>query len=314
MEASVITNGIEKLTDKLYGWGVGAVEMLPNILIAVLIFVIFQEIGRWVYSILRGSFKKTDLNESLVHLLSNIGRVSVIALGFVLALSVLELQKAVFSLLAGVGVIGLALGFAFQDLAANFMSGIMLAVRSPIRIGDVIKIGDILGTVDDIRLRDTVIENFSGQKIFVPNKDFTSDRFTNYSLKGQRKLTINVGVGYEDDAKEAVDVVQKALSGVSLKIDDPAPTAYIEGLGGSSVDIIGHVWFTYPGTNFFEIRNEAYIAVKSALEEKGFNIPFPIRTLDIPDSTLQSLVTSSSNQSFKNNGRDTGKDSHDLQN
>ncbi len=314
MEESVITNGIEKLTDKLYGWGVGAVEMLPNILIAVLIFVLFQAVGRWVYSFLKGSFKKTDLNESLVHLLSNIGRLSVICLGFVLALSVLELQKAVFSLLAGVGVIGLALGFAFQDLAANFMSGIMLAVRSPIRIGDVIKIGDILGTVEDIRLRDTVIENFSGQKIFVPNKDFTSDRFTNFSLKGKRKLTINVGVGYEDDAKQAVEVVQKALDDISLKIDDPAPTAYIEGLGGSSVDIVGHVWFTYPGTNFFEIRNEAYVAVKSALDEKGFNIPFPIRTLDIPEATLQSLTNSHSNQASQANGRNLGKETNELHN
>jgi small-conductance mechanosensitive channel len=284
MNLDAITDGVAKLYDKLEVWLESGIKMLPNLMIALLIIIFFWLLSRIVYKWTVSMFEKTHLNENIEHLLATMVRILVICLGIVFALGVLELQKTVFSLLAGVGVIGLALGFAFQDLASNFIAGVMLALRAPIKIGDVVKIKGTMGSVIDIRLRDTHIRNFDGQDIFIPNKDFTTNELTNYSSFGKRKIKIEVGVGYEDNQTEAVDVILEALNSVPGILKDPAPDAYIESLGDSCVNLFGQIWYQYPGGNYFQVRHDAINLVKKALIENGFNIPFPIRTLEAGES------------------------------
>jgi small conductance mechanosensitive channel len=285
-----LTESITKLYDKLETWMEQFIKMLPNLLIALFVVIIFWIISKYVFKWMKQLFEKTHFNESIENLLANIIRFVVIAIGIVIALGILSLQKTVFSLLAGVGVIGLALGFAFQDLASNFIAGIMLAVRAPIKIGDVIEIKGTQGSVIDIRLRDTHIRNFDGQDIFIPNKDFTTNELKNYSSYGKRKIAISVGVGYEDDAHKATQIIQKTLKTIDGVLSDPEPASFVESLGDSSVNIFGHVWFNYPGGSYFQVRHDATVKIKKALEDEGFNIPFPIRTLDIPSSTLNHFI------------------------
>ena len=292
MNQKVIMEGVQSLIEKLQGWVEGFIEMVPNLLFAIIIVLFFWALSGWVYQSMMKMFKKTQFNESLEGLVANCCKIGVFMLGVIFALAVLQLQKTVFSLLAGVGVIGLALGFAFQDLAANFISGIMLAVRCPLRIGDVIKISDVMGSVIDIRLRDTLVRNFDGQDIIIPNKDFMTNKFTNYSTFGRRKIRIDVGIGYEDDAQKGTEVVLQALKKVPNVLQDPAPEAYVGGLGDSSVSIFGHVWFTYPGGEggYFQVQHDSIVLIKKELEAAGFNIPFPIRTIDLNEGTKEVLT------------------------
>ncbi len=301
MDIKFVQNGLKQLADKLEGWGVGLMEMIPNLAIAIIVFIVFLALSRWIEKLVMKAFGQSSLNKSLEQLLANIAKVATICLGVVFALGILELQKTVFSLLAGVGVIGLALGFAFQDLAANFISGVMLSIRAPIKIGDVIKINDIQGSVIAIRLRDTLVRNFDGQDVFIPNKEFTTSSFINYSSYGQRKIKIEVGIGYEDDARKGVEVMQKALQSVDGILEDPVPDAYIGELAGSSVNLFGHVWYTYPGGSYFQIQSDAIAAVKEALEKEGFNIPFPIRTLETSPS-LEKMFLQGRNANSGSNG------------
>ena len=119
-----------------------------------------------------------------------------------LYLSILQLDKAVTSILAGAGIIGLALAFAFQDIAANFISGIFISFRKPIKLGDVVKINDYMGKVEQINLRDTIILTFQGQMVIIPNKDVFQSPIENYSLLGRRRLDLVVGVSYGDDLEK----------------------------------------------------------------------------------------------------------------
>jgi len=289
MNYETIANSLDELYKKMEGWFEEAVQMLPNFILAILVVVFFWVLSKWVYRAVVNLFKKTHFNESLEHLLAHCCKILVILVGVVLALGVLELQKTVFSLLAGVGVIGLALGFAFQDLAANFISGIMLAIRAPIKINDVVEIDGVQGTVIEILLRETLIRNFSGQDIFIPNKDFTSSKFTNYSSFGKRKVVIDVGVGYEDDAQGALEILKDTVSKIPGALKDPEPQVYIDELGSSSVNLKGHVWFEYPGGNILQLKSDGLRLIKSALEAKGYNIPFPIRTLELGESASRAL-------------------------
>ncbi len=289
-----IETGIKKLINKLEHWGQSFFEMLPNIVIAFIAIIIFVFISRWVYNIVRNIFLRTHISRSLALLIANSSRIIVISFGIIVALSIVELQKTVFSLLAGVGVIGLALGFAFQDLASNFISGIMLAVRSPIKLDDLVEINGTLGFVRNINLRETVIHNFDGQEIFVPNKDFTSSKFINFSSFGRRKIRIDVGIHYDNDAEKAIPIIQKALSKVTGCLDDPAPEAFVGGLGDSSVNLFGFIWYKYPSDlSYYRIQSDSIINVKKDLEGAGYTIPFPIRTLDVSSDLISEFKTDS---------------------
>lgn len=286
---NVLKEGTLKLYDKLEAWGVTFVKMLPNIAIAIVIFFLFWIIAKFVYKYASRIFEKTDFNESLEHLIANCLRIIVICVGFIFALSILELDKTVFSMLAGVGVIGLALGFAFRDLAANFIAGLMLAISAPIKIGDLIKISDVQGTVIDIRLRDTIIRNSDGQNIYMPNKEFTTNELYNYSQTGKRKFTIEIGIGYEDDINAAVALINGTLKEVDGVLDDPATACYVTNLGASTVNLQATVWFVYPGGSLSVIRHNAITSIKKNLEEKGFSLPFPTRAFEISDQTLKNI-------------------------
>jgi len=284
MDLKVFNDGVEKLFEKLQLWGESAIAQLPNIALALVTLFIFWIVSAWIYKVVTKSLGKSHLNVNLKHLLASIAKIVFICLGVIVALGILDLQKTVLSLLAGVGVLGLALGFAFQDLAANFVSGIMLAINSPFKNGDVVKIKNIQGTIIDIRLRDTLIRNFDGQDVFVPNKEFLSNEFQNYSSFGKRKIIIEVGIGYPDDQDKGVAKVLEAVKSNTEILKDPEPAAFISGLGGSSVNIEAHAWITYPGQSFLQVRNDLISKVKSSLEDNGFDIPFPIRTLEMGNS------------------------------
>lgn len=105
-----------------------------------------------------------------------------------------------------------------------------------------------------------------------------------------RKITISIGVGYGDDPHKATQVIKETLKSLDGILSDPEPISFVESLGDSAVNLFGHVWFEYPGGSYFQVRHDATVKIKKALEEAGFNIPFPIRTLDIPSSTIDHLM------------------------
>lgn len=276
-------DALRLITEKFQSWMAGAVQMIPNLLMAVVIVVFFWLLSKVTYSSTMRLFKKTDMNKSLEQLIASILKATVICLGFIVALNVLALDKAVFSLLAGIGVVGLALGFAFQDLASNFISGVMISINSPFKIGQVIKIGDVLGTVAEINLRSTRIKNFDGQDILIPNKEFTTNNLINYSSHGMRKVSVGFGIGYGDDINEAREKVVAAISEIPDILKDPEPAVNFSGFGASSVDLTAWVWITYPGGDFLGTQNQMAAKIKDLADKGTFEIPFPIRTLDFPE-------------------------------
>ncbi len=114
--------------------------------------------------------KRFSDNTTLNSLFASIVYIFFIGITLFTVLSILQLDKAVVSVLAGAGVVGLALAFAFQDIAANFISGIFISFRKPLHIGDIVKLSDYMGKVEEINLRDTVLKTFQGQLVIIPNK------------------------------------------------------------------------------------------------------------------------------------------------
>jgi small conductance mechanosensitive channel len=187
----------------------------------------------------------------------------------------------VTTLLAGAGVVGLALGFAFQDIASNFIAGILMAIRNPFLVGEIIETNGFTGTVREISLRSTVLDTFQGQKVILPNAKVFGDPIVNYSARGERRVDLACGVGYGDDLGHAQQVAVAAVEGLAARKDGKPVQLYYTEFGDSSINFVVRFWVDFMRqTDFLEAQSEAIKAVKAAFDRDGVTIPFPIRTLD----------------------------------
>ncbi|UII24767.1 mechanosensitive ion channel [Fulvivirga maritima] len=274
-------SALDKVLGKLDSWLETLLTMLPNMAVSVLLFVVFMVLAKLAQKLLVRIFERASDNKLLENLFSTMVYYSVLGIGIFIILGILKLDRAVTSLLAGVGVVGLALGFAFQDIAANFVSGIILAFRRPSKIGDVISVKDFMGTVTKTNLRVTVLKTFQGQEVYIPNKDVLQSPIINYTVLGQRRIDLGVGISYGDDLEKVQQVVLDAIKGLDgiLRPDDTIFDYYE--FGSSSINFNIRFWIEYPDQpGFLAMRNAAVMAIKKAFDENDITIPFPIRTLD----------------------------------
>ncbi|MGJ3236373.1 mechanosensitive ion channel family protein [Marivirga sp.] len=272
---------LEVVTNKVESWIEVLVDMIPNMLLSVILLILFIVLSRLVRRLFIKVFRKSSDNKALEGLFSTIIYYAMLGIGLFIILDILNLNKAVTSLLAGVGVVGLALGFAFQDIAANFVSGIILAFRKPFMIGDVVVVGDLMGIVDRTNLRVTVIRTYQGQEVYVPNKDVLSNPITNYSVLEQRRIDLAVGVSYGDDLHKVRDLVLNTLQNLDGVIRKEDMIFTYKEFGDSSINFEIKFWIKFPDNpSFLEMRSKAIMAIKDAFDEHDITIPFPIRTLD----------------------------------
>lgn len=279
---------LEILQNKLMKWGEATIDVIPSLLLAIVVVAIFIVLASIAKRIFKKATKHVIDSEALHKLLASIVKSTVVLTGFFIALSILHLDKAVTSFLAGAGIIGLAFGFAFQNTAANFLSGIFMAFRKPFGVNDVIESKGIMGTVTKINLRNTIIETFDGRTVFIPNKDVYEDVLINYQSLGRRRLDIPIGVTYDTPLQKAEEIALEAASKVEGVIDDKTELFYQQ-FGDSSIDFDLRIWIYYPNPRILAIKSEVIKAVKKAFDKADITIPFPIRTLDVDDKIIQSI-------------------------
>lgn len=276
-----LSSAVQSLIDKLQGWVNNLILLMPNLIVAILALILFWIVARIVYRTLKRLVVRVSANTHIGQLLATTAYVGILLAGLFVALGILDLQKTVVSLLAGVGIIGLALGFAFQDIAENFIAGIMMAVRKPFSVGDLVSTNDYLGKVKEINLRSTIMETPQGQMILMPNSKVFESAIVNYTSTGTRRVDLGVGVSYGDDLEKARQVAIEAVESVTTRNQDRAVELFYEEFGDSSVNCAVRFWLSSgEQKEFLQARSNAIIKIHQAFDAHGLTIPFPIRTLD----------------------------------
>jgi small conductance mechanosensitive channel len=270
------------LTAKVMGWGRDFVLLLPNLLVAIGVLIGFWVLARVARNVLMRVLRRVSHSEQVNRVLGNAVYLALLAAGVFVGLGILGLQKTVASLLAGAGILGLALGFAFQDIVANLMAGIYLSIQHPFRVGHLIETKDIFGVVQRVHLRWTEMRTQPGQIVLIPNKQVFENPITNYSATGRRRIDLKAGVSYGDDLEKVRRVAVQALEQVSTRKADTQVELFFEELGESSVNFVARFWidFTSHNSDYLQARSEAIERLKRAFDENGISIPFPTRTLD----------------------------------
>ena len=277
-----LSNAFEKLQNKLMSWLDTFVLHLPNLLISVLIVVVAWIAAKYVYNLVHRLILRAGGNRNVADLLGSIVRVVVIALGLFIALGILGLSQAVASLLAGAGIVGLAVGFALQDPLANLFSGVMMSVKELYSPGDLVETNGFMGKIEGITLRTTLIRTLQGQEVVIPNKDVLQSALVNYTVTKRRRIDLEVGISYGDDLERAASVIRESLH---KELDAVGGEDDVEvfwtGFGDSSMNGVVRFWHDMTGQkDFLDARSRAIVAIKRGFDEADIMIPFPIRTLD----------------------------------
>ncbi|QSG07206.1 mechanosensitive ion channel family protein [Halapricum desulfuricans] len=174
----------------------------------------------------------------------------------------------------------LAIGFAMQDVIANFVAGVFIYTDKPFRIGDWIEWDGNAGVVEDISLRVTRVRTFDNELLTVPNSNLTSGVIKNPVAKDELRMQFLFGIGYDDDIDKATEIIIEEAEKHDEILDDPAPSVRLTELGDSSVGLKSRVWIADPGRgDFVKTKGEYVQAVKERFDEEDINIPYPNRTI-----------------------------------
>jgi small conductance mechanosensitive channel len=272
---------LDLVQTKLVTWLEAFILLLPNMALAALIVVGFWLLARVVRSVANKLIIRFFQSGTLQRLFSGILYVTIVLIGIFAALSVLHLDKTVTSLLAGAGILGLALGFAFQDIASNFIAGVLLAAQRPLAVGDLVETSGEIGIVQRIDLRTTELRNLQGLQVIVPNKDIFQSVLINFTRNGSRRVDVEVGVSYAEDLERVKHITIDAVKKVPDLLLDKGVDLFYQSFADSSINFEVRFWITSVSNNHFHtVRSNAIMAIRAAYAKEGITIPFPIRTLD----------------------------------
>lgn len=272
---------LENLIDKLIGWFNAIIENIPNFILAVLVMVASYFAAKYISRLVKKLVSNRIEQDSIKNALARVVAVLVVMLGLFIALGVLNLGKALTSLLAGAGVVGLAIGLALQGTIANTFAGLVLSFRKKIQIGNWVETTGFSGEVIDINLKDFTLKEADNNIVIIPNKTILDNPLKNYSLTTKMRIFLECGVGYESDLEKVQQITKEVIarSFDQIKSPDDVEFYYTE-FGDSSINYLCRFWIDADSMlEKMRAKTKAIIEVKKAYDAEGINIPFPIRTL-----------------------------------
>jgi small conductance mechanosensitive channel len=263
-------------------------DAAPRVGVAVAIIFIGWLVARGLRWVLHRRFTRTQTT-SFANVMSRIASWIFVFLVVLIAIAVTFPSVKPVDLLAGLGFFSVAVGFAFQDILENTLSGILLLFRQPFRSGDQITVMERSGTVQGITIRETRLTTYDGELVVIPNRDVYKNVITVHTHHGDHRLHFVVGIAYENDPDEAIEVIHEALGAVEHVRSEPAPFVIVNELGVSTVDITVHFWTDAHRFESLATRDAAIRAVKRALDRSGIEMPAEIVALQATPSLRAAL-------------------------
>jgi small conductance mechanosensitive channel len=270
-------NWIPLIEKKLTRWWTYFVQMLPNIILAIIVLTFFAIVARILRKISYNFTLRLSKSISVSSLISGITYALIIVFGITAALEILQLEKTVSSLLAGVGIIGLALGFAFQDLTANFISGAFIAFRRPFEVGHFIETNGFTGCVEEIQLRSTMLKTSTGLFVIIPNKDIFQKPIINYSRTNERRLDLVFIIPNTIDPIFMTTLAEKSLSTPAIRKFAKKIEIFFSAIETPHLKLEIYLWTeNINPSQFMAARHAAIIALsKMFAENKIYQIQYP---------------------------------------
>jgi small-conductance mechanosensitive channel len=262
------------------GWKVGAVDITPaSILMFIFILWLSIVVSRIITRLLEQDvFTRVTVAKGMPNTINMLLKIALISGGFFLAAAAAGMQLSNLSIIIGAFSVGI--GFGLQNIFNNMVSGLILAFERPIKVGDTVQVGDLMGVVIAIGFRSSTIKSFDGAEVIVPNGNLISDSMINWTRTDYlRRMDIRVGVAYGTNPQKVLGILKEVAAGHELVRTMPAPSAFFIGFGDSSLDFRLLAWTDID--HRLTVESELNVAINTKLAEAGIEIPFPQRDLHI---------------------------------
>ncbi|MBW4518693.1 MAG: mechanosensitive ion channel family protein [Scytolyngbya sp. HA4215-MV1] len=281
-----MTEEITTLLDKMQAMLNGFIFLLPNMLLALLVFAIFFFIARTIKKIVKKLTRDRRQARNLGMVLGRLAQGTTILVGLFIALSIVIPSLKASDLVQLLGISGVAIGFAFRDILQNFLAGILILLTEPFQIDDQIVFKDFEGTVENIQTRATTIKTYDGRRIVIPNSELFTNSVTVNTAFENRRLQYDIGIGYGDDINEARRFILEAIHETEGVLETPAPDAIVVELAGSTVNIRARWWVQPPRrADVLDLQDRVLTNIKNKLTANGIDLPFPTQQILFHDQT-----------------------------
>jgi len=263
--------------------GSSAARIVPRALAALAVLALFWAIAAMVRAALRRLFRHVISDLTVENLLKQLAYYAVWVIGILVAADVLGFEPG--AVITGLGLTGLALGFALKDIISNFVSGVIILALRPFEIGDEIVVGPTEGTVQRIELRATAIRTYDGRLVLVPNAELFTSRVTNNTAAPVRRAAVEVPIGYGTDLRAAEDALLAAAKKVPEVLDEPAPSVRLRQLGPADVLMELRFWTDSRRADLLATMSSVRRAVVETFDRVGVPLPEPdVRQLRFDDA------------------------------
>lgn len=246
-------------------------------------------VAGWTRRSMERAFERTKFDLTLGRFFSNLARYAILTGTVLGCLGAFGVETTSFA--AVIGAAGLAIGLGFQGSLSNFSSGVMLLVFRPFKVGDLVNVAGVLGTVEQIELFTTELKTPDNRKIIIPNTAIFGGNIDNITAHPIRRVDVNVGVDYAADIDETRRVLEEVIAKTDKRIEDPVSVVFLKGLGGSSVDWVLKVWCKTE--DYWAVHEAVTRATKMALDQAGIGIPFPQMDVHFDAKGLRTIVDES---------------------
>jgi len=267
----------------LQGFAVDVEQFVPPVISAVttvvlfvVAFVVIYLLGRYFATrAVESSLERRGFDETLVGLALSVtvAVTAVVALALAATVAGFGVVLAAFATLGG--ALALAVGFAAQDIIANFVAGVFIIQDEPFSVGDWIEWNGNEGVVREIQLRVTKLDTFDNELVTVPNSALANAAVVNNVANDQRRVSVDFGIGYEDDIEGARDAILDEGSDIDGVLAEPEPTAPVTSLGDSAVVLQGRIWIDPAESGYGAVRAQFVEAVKERFDAEGIDMPYP---------------------------------------
>ncbi len=253
-------------------------SLIPNVITAIIVLIASLLLAKFATGVVMLRLSKKDMNHEVMILVTRMTTYGIIFLGVLAATEIVGLNFGTLIAFLGVGI-----GFALKDLLSNFIAGIMILTQKKFKIGDKIKLGDILGTITEIETRTTQIKSFDGTMLIIPNAQMITAVIENFSANPMRRIPFDVGVAYDTPLQEAVQLAIASVKQHPKVMPEPATNVIATEFGNSAINLRVLFWVESDAP-WLQIKSEVIQQLKKDFDVAGINIPFPITTLSLDSS------------------------------
>jgi small conductance mechanosensitive channel len=287
-----VVNRIEVVTDvgstfgrageEIRGFYRAVVASWPLVVLALIILLITWLIARLVSFLARRFFESRVASPLLLTVVTRALSVPILLLGVYFILQVAGLTRLALTVLGGTGLLGIIIGFAFRDIAENFLASLLLSVRNPFRSGDLVEVANHRGIVLNLNTRSTILLTLDGSQVQIPNATVYKSTIENFSSNPTRRATYSVGIGYDSSAAAAQKLISQVLREHPAVLDSPEPLVLVGELGAATVNLCVSYWFDSGTHSPARINSALLRQTKNALVKHGIELPDPAREVVFP--------------------------------